>query len=109
MADFFLEIGTEEIPSGYIKIGYQYLEKEILGFLDKNAISKGKSSYFGTPRRLAISVSDIAVKQNDIVEKHLGPNFKNAYDENGNPTKAALGFAKGKDVNVSELIREKTP
>ncbi len=109
MAELFLEIGAEEIPAGYVKNGYQYLEKEILGFLDKQVISKGESSFFGTPRRLVVSISDIAVKQNDVTEKHLGPNIKNAYDEEGNPTKAAIGFAKGKGVDVSELIREKTP
>ncbi len=109
MADLFIEIGVEEIPAGYVKNAYKYLEKEILGFLNKKAISNEKSQSLGTPRRLVVSVSGIEVKQKDVTEKYLGPNVKNAYDENGSPTKAAIGFAKGKGVGVSDLTLEKTP
>ncbi len=109
MTDLFIEIGAEEIPAGYVENAYKYLEKEILGFLDKKAILKGESRSFGTPRRLVVSISGIEIKQKDVTEKHLGPNVKNAYDESGNPTKAAIGFAKGKGVDVSQLTREKTP
>ncbi len=109
MADLFIEIGAEEIPAGYVEKAYMYLEKEILGFLDKKAISKGESRSFGTPRRLVVSILDIEIRQKDVTEKHFGPNVKNAYDENGNPTKAAIGFAKGKGIDVSKLVREETP
>jgi glycyl-tRNA synthetase beta chain len=109
MAEFFLEIGAEEIPAGYIKIGYEYLEKELLTFLDKKSIPKGEASSFGTSRRLVLSIADIAIKQEDVLEKHLGPNVKNAYDADGNPTKAAIGFARGKGIDVGDLMREETP
>ena len=108
MADLFIEIGVEEIPATYVKNGYKYLEKGILSFLTKKSILNEKSRSFGTPRRLVASISGIEIKQKDAIEKHLGPNVKNAYDENGNPTKAALGFARGKGIDVSKLTREKT-
>jgi len=109
MAEFFLEIGSEEIPSGYIPPALSFLEKEVSEFFSKNRIEAGSHKVFGTPRRLAIAFGDVDEKQEDIVETHYGPNVKVAFDADGKPQKSAIGFARGKGVDVSELTRESTP
>jgi glycyl-tRNA synthetase beta chain len=109
MAEFFLEIGSEEIPSGYVSPALSFLEKEITDFFSKNRIEAGSHKVFGTPRRLVIAFDGVDEKQEDIVETHYGPNVKIAFDADGNPQKSAIGFARGKGVDVSEITRESTP
>ena len=86
-----------------------YLKKEILIFFKKNLIQANDGKVMGTPRRLVVSVDGIDDQQKDIVETHFGPNIKTAYDAQGNPTKSALGFARGKGIDVFQLTVEKTP
>jgi glycyl-tRNA synthetase beta chain len=109
MTEFFLEIGCEEIPAGYIEPALTSMNRELTDFFAKNRIQADEGRVFGTPRRLAISFENVEECPKDIVETHLGPNVKAAYDKEGNPTKAALGFARGKGVDVSELTRTTTP
>jgi len=109
MPELFLEIGAEEIPSRFMSLALGYLEKEIQSFLRKNRIQASKPRVMGSPRRLVISFDEVDNQQEDIVETHFGPNVKLAYDEKGNPTKSALGFARGKGIDPSQLTLEKTP
>jgi glycyl-tRNA synthetase beta chain len=109
MTEFFLEIGCEEIPAGYIEPALASMNRELTAFFAKNRIQTDRGQVFGTPRRLAIAFKNVDECPKDIVETHLGPNVKAAYDQEGNPTKAALGFARGKGVDVSELTRTTTP
>ena len=109
MPELFLEIGAEEIPSRFMSLALGYLEKEIPSFLKKNRIQASKPRVMGSPRRLVISFDEVDNQQEDIVETHFGPNVKLAYDEKGNPTKSALGFARGKGIDPSQLTLEKTP
>jgi len=109
MPELFLEIGAEEIPSRFMSLALGYLEKEIPSFLQKNRIQASKPRVMGSPRRLVISFDEVDNQQEDIVETHFGPNVKLAYDEKGNPTKSALGFARGKGIDPSQLTVEKTP
>lgn len=109
MPELFFEIGTEEIPAGYIEPALKFLSGELADYLEKNRIHAGQPVWLGTPRRLAVQVPDVADRQEDVVETHLGPSVNIAYDNDGNPTKAALGFAKGKGVDISDLTRETTP
>ena len=109
MPELFLEIGAEEIPSRFMSLALGYLEKEIPSFLKKNRIQASKPRVMGSPRRLVISFDEVGNQQEDIVETHFGPNVKLAYDEKGNPTKSALGFARGKGIDPSQLTLEKTP
>lgn len=109
MAELFLEIGTEEIPSRFMGLALDYLKNEMAAFFEKNRIQANEGRVMGTPRRLVISFDGVDDQQKDIVETHFGPSIKVAYDEAGNPTKAALGFARGKGIDVSELTVEKTP
>jgi glycyl-tRNA synthetase beta chain len=103
MHDLLFEIGTEEIPAGYIEPALAQLKA---GFGRKAAelkIGHGSVSVLGTPRRLALIVRDVAEKQEDIREELLGPSKKAAFDPEGNMTKAAVGFARSKGVDVSAL------
>ncbi len=109
MPELIFEIGTEEIPAGYIQPALEFLEKRLKEYFVKNHIACGEARTFATPRRLAIAFSDVAARQEDVVETFLGPNVKAAFDSEGNPTKAALGFARGKGVDVADLTREQTP
>jgi len=109
MPELFLEIGAEEIPARFMSLALDYLEKEIPSFLKKNRIQASKPRVMGSPRRLVISFDEVDNQQEDIVETHLGPNVKLAYDKKGAPTKSALGFARGKGIDPSQLTLEKTP
>jgi len=109
MPELFLEIGAEEIPARFMSLALDYLEKEIPSFLKKNRIQASKPRVMGSPRRLVISFDEVGNQQEDIVETHFGPNVKLAYDEKGTPTKSALGFARGKGIDPSQLTLKKTP
>jgi len=109
MPELFLEIGAEEIPARFMSLALDYLEKEIPSFLKKNRIQASEPRVMGSPRRLVISFDEVGNQQDDIVETHFGPNIKLAYDEKGTPTKSALGFARGKGIEPSQLTLKKTP
>ena len=102
-ADFLLEIGTEEIPAGYIppvldqlrEVAAQSLTEARLPFEDVRTLA--------TPRRLTLWVKGLTTLQPDHVTEAVGPPKRVAYDEDGNPTKAAIGFAKAQGVNVEDL------
>lgn len=108
MPELFIEIGSEEIPAGYIEPALEYLKTELSGFLRKNRIEAGSPKSFATPRRLVVSVPEVSARQKDVTETWKGPNVKAAYDAEGKPTKAAIGFARGKGVGVEDLTVEKT-
>lgn len=101
--DLLLEIGTEEIPARFmpdtIKHLTQYIEQE---FNDSH-IEYASVDVKGTPRRIVLMVQGLSEVQNDIVEKFKGPLKTQAFDENGEMTRAALGFAKGKGVSTEDL------
>ena len=109
MPELFLEIGTEEIPSRFMGPALDYLKKEMSAFFEKNRIQANAGRVMGTPRRLVVSFAEVDDQQKDVVETYFGPNVKVAYDGDGNPTKSALGFARGKGIGVSQLTVEKTP
>ena len=109
MPELFLEIGSEEIPSGYVQPALEYMREELASFFSRNRIKAGVPEILGTPRRLVVSVKGVDALQEDIVELFHGPNISVAYDDQGKPTKAAIGFARGKGLDVSQLSREKTP
>ncbi len=101
--ELILEIGSEEIPAGFL----DYAVQDLAGFankaLDDASLSFEKIEAFGTPRRLTLRVEGLAEKQEDRVEEAYGPPIKIAYDEEGNPTKPALGFAKAQGVEFKDL------
>jgi glycyl-tRNA synthetase beta chain len=109
MRDLLFEIGTEEIPAGFMESTFEQLKK---GFRKKAAelkIEHGDIKAMGTPRRFALIVEGLSEKQPDITEELLGPSKKAAYDSDGNLTRAAQGFAKSKGAEVQDLKVVETP
>ncbi len=104
VSELLVEIGTEEIPSGYLEEGLEAFRRLMVSCLKENRIEIAGGIYtFGTPRRLVLIGKAIAGKQEDLVREITGPPKNVAYDEKGNPTKATLGFARRQGVSVNEL------
>lgn len=101
---FLLEIGLEEMPSRFIVSSVTQLKTRFEQFLTEQNLSFEKVDVFSTPRRLAIKVTGLPEKQEDKTEILKGPSKKAGMDEEGNWTKAALGFARGKKVSEQDLF-----
>lgn len=99
------EIGTEEIPAFDLHKATLQLEKLVPAALDEVRIPHGDVAIYTTPRRLIAMVSDVADTTEALDEVFRGPSAKIAFDADGNPTKAAAGFARGKGVDVDALER----
>ena len=109
-AELLLEIGTEEIPSDYLENGLKELKRLAELYLKDNRIEiEGGLHTYGTPRRLVLVGKAIADTQEDTIQEITGPPQKAAFDEEGNPTKAAFGFANKQGVSVDELQLLETP
>ena len=102
-SNLVLEIGTEEIPSRFMPGALSDLKKHTARALAEKRISYGELSTYGTPRRLVVILKDLSERQEDVVHEYKGPKWEQAFDANGNPTKAALGFAKSKNVDFENL------
>ena len=101
--EIFLEIGTEEIPAGFLPKAMADMERMIRKELESARLEFGDIRTCATPRRLALSVSAVAEEQPTLRTEAVGPAKNIAYDADGNPTKAAIGFARGQGLDVSEL------
>ncbi len=102
------EIGTEEIPAGYILPALAILKDNLANGLQELGLTRGGITTAATPRRFVICVEDLQDRQPDKVEEILGPPKKAAYDSDGNPTKAAQGFAKSKGAELADIQIAKT-
>ncbi len=109
MSDLFLEIGAEEIPAGFVPPALEQLERDLAKALDDARLAHGEVKAAGTPRRLAVWARDVAPKQPDAQSQALGPPVAHAFDAEGKPTPAALGFARSQGVDVAALERAQTP
>ena len=103
---FLLEIGTEEIPARFMAPALKQLQETAAKELQSTRLGYGDIKTYGTPRRLALLVTDLAATQQDLNEKKKGPAAKAAFDASGSPTKAAEGFARSQGVAVSDLFTE---
>ena len=101
--DFLLEIGCEEMPSAPLMNAAKQLPKLVQKRLDAAGLSHGSVRVVSSPRRLAAIVSDVAVATEAIDEVMRGPKAQIAFDADGNPTKAAAGFARKCGIEASEL------
>ena len=105
--DFLVELGTEELPPTQLKKLSDAFKQGILDGLDTAELRDGITiQSFAAPRRLAVLVSNLAEKQEDRDEVIFGPPANIAFDADGNPTKAALGFAKKSGASVEDLSEE---
>lgn len=107
--EFILEIGTEEIPAGYLPPALEQIKKLAAKELANQRISCGDISAFATPRRITLLIRKVSESQEAREHEVMGPAVAVAYDEDGNATKAARGFARGQGVDVGDLKRVKTP
>lgn len=105
MSFFLLEIGTEEIPAGLINPAYTFLRDEFEKLFKQNNINFDKIIANGTPRRLFLYIEGLPEMQDDREEIVIGPPASIAFDKDGNLTKVAIGFAKSKGIDESNLSK----
>lgn len=100
-----LEIGTEEIPARFLGPAKEGLYRLVREVFTRSRIAFGDMDIQVTPRRMALFVHKVAIKQEETVTIKFGPPCNRAYDETGNPTKAAVGFAKSQGTDVGNLTK----
>ena len=97
------ETGTEELPAHDLESALAQLGERFPALLDELRLEHGEVRVYGTPRRLVVHVQDLSPRQPDLEQTVKGPPAARAFDEQGRPTKAAEGFARGKGLAVSDL------
>lgn len=109
MKTLLVEIGTEEIPAGYIEPALEALAAGLREKLAAARIRHGELHSFGTPRRLAVLVAEVAARQEPLVREMLGPPAAVAFDAAGRPTTAAVKFAEKAGVRFEACRVVATP
>lgn len=104
-ADLLFEIGTEELPAGYIPLALSRYEDILIRNLKAERLEFAELRSYGTPRRLVFIVKGLPRAQSDHTFTVKGPRIEAAYDDKGAPTKTLLGFARAQGVEVSEILR----
>jgi len=101
--DLLIEIGTEELPPKSLKnLAINFSDQMSLA-LKKEGLDFSEKNWYATPRRLSLLITNLDITQKDKEHQRRGPSLSAAYDKNGNPTKATLGFAKSCGAEVKEL------
>ena len=103
MSTILFELGCEELPPKSLKPLRDALQASVTEQLNEAEIGFDSIKAFAAPRRLALQIDGISDKQPDRTEEKRGPAIKAAFDADGNPTRAAIGFAKGLGIEASEL------
>lgn len=103
--DFLFELGVEEMPSAPLNNAVKQLKTLISKGLDDAGLAHGDVRIISSPRRLAALVLDVAEATEEIHSVLRGPSAKIAFDAEGNPTKAAEGFARKNGMTAAELVR----
>jgi glycyl-tRNA synthetase beta chain len=106
--DLLVEIGTEELPPKALQGLSEAFSSALCHFLEQNQVNYNIATPFATPRRLAVLIKGVAIKQTERETERRGPALKAAFDQNGQPTKAALGFARSCKVEITELDKLET-
>ncbi len=111
MASFLLEVGTEELPASFIVDALRQWQERIPKNLDEHQLTTSKVSVYGTPRRLAVLIEGLPTEQSDRSLELKGPAIGSAFvkgDPQGEPTKALLGFAKSKGIDLKDIFIKET-
>lgn len=108
-ADLLLEVGTEEIPTGELQAALAALPELVRTQLGEARLASAELRVWGTPRRLAVRVADVARRQADLAAELTGPPEKVAFGEDGQPTQAAVKFAEKIGLSVEKLTVQETP
>ncbi|MFZ9035992.1 MAG: glycine--tRNA ligase subunit beta [Francisellaceae bacterium] len=106
--DILFEIGSEELPPKALKALAEHLLVSVKTALEKAGIAFKQGQYFASPRRLAFLLNDVSDHQKDIVQDRWGPFIDQAFDHAGQPTPAALGFARSCGVDIDEIEKQDT-
>lgn len=106
MPEFLLEVGCEELPASFVEKAYRDLAESLAKEFASLGIKESEPECCGTPRRLIVGFKSLGERQPDTVKEQRGPSLQAAFDANGEPTKALLGFCKSQGVEVSELRKD---
>ncbi len=106
--DFLLEIGVEELPTKSLLPLATSLEKNLTTLLEKEKITFAQSAHYTTPRRLAVLITDVCERQATQIIERQGPAQESAFDQDGTPTLACIGFAKSCGVTADQIQIKKT-
>lgn len=109
VAELLLEIGVEELPYQFIAPALASLKESAERLFNDQRLTFQSVRTMGTPRRLTIVVDGLAARQASMVKEAMGPSKAVAFDQTGQPTRAAIGFAAGQGVAVQELQVRQTP
>ena len=112
VAELLLEIGVEELPYQFILPALDSLIHDAsmhLSFNDRLSFHSNSIRAYGTPRRLVLVVENLATHEKPFKSEVQGPSRKVAYDQSGQHTKAAIGFAAGQGIAVENLEIRETP
>ena len=101
--ELFLEIGSEEIPAGFLPKAMDDLRSLIGKEFDAASVTYGEITTYATPRRLVLSVAGVEEEQPTRTTQAMGPARHVAFAEDGTPTKAGEGFARGQGVAAADL------
>jgi len=107
--DLLIEIGTEDIPARLLLNMSNEFGELICKQLDTAELSYSNHEIYCTPRRLAIVISDLDIKQQDQIIERKGPKALAAFDKEGNPTQAAVGFARSCGIDAKQLEVDDDP
>ncbi|MGK7894452.1 MAG: glycine--tRNA ligase subunit beta [Xenococcus sp. (in: cyanobacteria)] len=108
MVDFLLEVGVEELPADFISSAISQWQERVPQSLAAEFLTNNSIEVYGTPRRLAVLIKGLPSQQSDREEEIKGPPAKAAFKD-GQPTKAALGFARKQGVQVTDFELRDTP
>lgn len=106
MPELLLELGCEELPATFVRKAYTDLLNGLTALLGEAGVLQSGGSALGTPRRLIVSFPDLLERQPDVTKEQRGPAVKAAFDSEGNPTPALLGFCRSQGVDVADLRRD---
>jgi len=108
MPNLLIEIGTEEIPAGYIAPALEQFAQLLRDGLAEHRLACDGIETAATPRRLVVFAADVPDRQPDVTQEAQGPPATVAFDADGSPTKAGIGFARKHGVEPSALVRRPT-
>ncbi len=104
--NYLLEIGVEELPARFVGDTLEQLKTNTSNLFKEERINYSNMKVYSTPRRLTLIVEGIEDKKENLTETVKGPAKKIAFDEDGNPTKALLGFMRGQNIDIASIYGE---
>lgn len=107
MNNLLLEIGTEEVPARFLPDAIRQLREKAIDLFNVNSIEFTEIKTYATPRRIVLMVKGVSPFQKEMVKEIVGPPARAAFDSDGKPTKAAIGFANSHGIDLSELRTKK--